>query len=53
VAVAAPVFDARGECIAAVGIAGSRTRFSDDMEDFKRHVRKASEEVSTKLGHRA
>ena len=53
VAVAAPLFDARGECVAAVGIAGSRTRFTDDVEDFKRHVRKASEEISTKLGHRA
>jgi DNA-binding IclR family transcriptional regulator len=52
VAVAAPLFDARGECVAAVGIAGSRTRFTDDMEDFKRHVRKASEEISTKLGRR-
>jgi DNA-binding IclR family transcriptional regulator len=53
VAVAAPLFDARGECVAAVGIAGARTRFSDDIEDFKRRVRKASEEISTKLGHRA
>ena len=52
-AVSAPLFDARGECVAAVGIAGSRTRFTDDVEDFKRHVRKASEEISTKLGHRA
>jgi DNA-binding IclR family transcriptional regulator len=53
VAVAAPVFDGRGECIAAVGVAGSRTRFTSDMEEFKRHVRKAGEEISTKLGHRA
>ncbi len=52
VAVAAPLFDGRGECVAAVGIAGSRSRFTDDMEDFKRHVRKASEEISTKLGRR-
>ena len=51
-AVAAPLFDARGECVAAVGVAGSRTRFTEDIEDFKRHVRKASEEISTKLGHR-
>jgi DNA-binding IclR family transcriptional regulator len=52
-AVAAPLFDARGECVAAVGIAGSRARFTDDLEDFNRHVRKASEEISMKLGHRA
>jgi len=53
-AIAAPLFDARGECVAAVSIAGPRTRFTgDDLEDFKRHVRKASEEISTKLGHRA
>jgi DNA-binding IclR family transcriptional regulator len=53
-AIAAPLFAARGECVAAVSIAGPRTRFTDDdLEDFKRHVRKASEEISTKLGHRA
>jgi IclR family transcriptional regulator, KDG regulon repressor len=51
-AVAAPLFDARGECVAAVGVAGSRTRFTEDIEEFKRHVRKASDEISTKLGHR-
>ncbi|PYN84497.1 MAG: hypothetical protein DMD87_27205 [Candidatus Rokuibacteriota bacterium] len=51
-AVAAPLFDAHGECVAAVGIAGSRTRFADDLEDFKRHVRKAGE-ISARLGHRA
>lgn len=53
-AVAAPVFDARGECVAAVSVSGPRTRFTDDnLEDFKRHVRKASEEISMKLGHRS
>ena len=51
-AVAAPLFDAEGECVAAVGIAGSVTRFTDDIEEFKRHVRKAGEEISAKLGHR-
>jgi DNA-binding IclR family transcriptional regulator len=52
-AVAAPLFDARRECVAAVSIAGPRTRFTDDnLEDFKRHVSKASEEISMKLGHR-
>ena len=39
--------------VAAVGIAGSCTRFTDDLEDFKRHVRKAGDEISAKLGHRA
>jgi IclR family acetate operon transcriptional repressor len=53
VAVAAPLFDAHGDCVAAVGIAGSRTRFTDDLEEFKRHVRKASEEISAKLGRGA
>jgi IclR family KDG regulon transcriptional repressor len=53
-AVAAPVFNAVGECVAAVTIAGPRTRFTeDDLEDFARHMRKASEEISVKLGHRA
>jgi IclR family acetate operon transcriptional repressor len=53
-AMAAPVFNARGECVAAVSIAGPRTRFTDDnLEDFTRRVRKAGEEISAKLGHRA
>jgi DNA-binding IclR family transcriptional regulator len=52
-AVAAPIFDVRGECVAAISIAGPRTRFSEDtLEEFARHVRKASEEVSLKLGYR-
>ena len=53
--VAAPLFDAGSGCVAAVSIAaGPRTRFTDDnLEDFTRHVRKASEEISLKLGHRA
>jgi len=52
-AVAAPVFNALGECVAAVTIAGPQTRFTEnDLEDFARHVRKASEEISVKLGHR-
>jgi DNA-binding IclR family transcriptional regulator len=53
-AVAAPVFDARGECVAAVSISGPRTRFTDeDLPDLTRHVHKAAEELSMKLGHRA
>jgi DNA-binding IclR family transcriptional regulator len=51
-AIAAPVFDTRGECVASISISGPRTRFSDDtLEEFVRHVRKASDEVSLKLGY--
>jgi DNA-binding IclR family transcriptional regulator len=51
-AVAAPVFNARGECVAAISISGPVARFQDDnLETLKRHVRKASEEISTKLGY--
>lgn len=53
-AVAAPIFNGRGECIAAISISGPVKRFQDDnLEALKRHVRKAAEEVSAKLGHRA
>jgi IclR family transcriptional regulator, KDG regulon repressor len=53
-AVAAPIFNGRGECIAAISISGPVKRFRDDnLEALKRHVRKAGEEVSAKLGHRA
>jgi DNA-binding IclR family transcriptional regulator len=52
-AVAAPIFGVRGECVASISIAGPRTRFTDEtLEEFVRHVRKASEEVSLKLGYR-
>lgn len=51
-AVAAPIFDARGECVASISISGPRTRFDDTLEDFARHVRKAGEEISLKLGYR-
>lgn len=52
-AVAAPIFDAGGECIAAVSISGPGTRFTDDnVDDFTRHVRKAAEEISMKRGFR-
>ncbi len=52
-AVAAPIFDARGECVASISVSGPRTRFSDDtVDDFTRHVRKASEEISLRLGYR-
>ncbi len=51
-AVAAPLFNARGECVAAISISGPVARFQgDNLEVLKRHVRKASEEISTKLGY--
>ena len=49
---AAPIFDARGECIASISVSGPRTRFDDALEEFARHLRKASDEVSAKLGYR-
>lgn len=53
-AVAAPIFDGRGGCVAAISASGPRTRFGEDyLEDFQRHVRKAAEEISAKLGHQA
>ncbi len=53
-AVAAPIFNGRGECIAAISISGPVKRFQDDnLEVLKRHVRKAGEEVSARLGYRA
>ena len=51
-AVAAPIFDAHGECVASISISGARTRFDDAMEEFARRVRKASDEISLKLGYR-
>lgn len=52
-AVAAPIFDAQGVCIAAVSLSGPRTRVDGEaLEELKRHVRKAAEEISSKLGHR-
>jgi len=51
-AVAAPIFNARSECVAAVSISGPVARFQgENLETLKRHVRKASEEISAKLGH--
>ena len=51
-AVAAPIFDARNECVAAVSISGPVRRFHEDLDALKRHVRKAGEEISATLGHR-
>jgi DNA-binding IclR family transcriptional regulator len=53
-AVAAPIWNGRGECVAAISISGPVRRFQDDnLETLKRHVKKAGEEISTKLGYRA
>ena len=53
-ALAAPVFNASAECVAAVSISGARSRLTQEcLEDFARHVRKAAEEISLRLGHRA
>jgi DNA-binding IclR family transcriptional regulator len=52
-AVAAPIFDRRGECVAAASLSGPRTRLNGEaLEELKRHVRKAAEEISSKLGYR-
>jgi len=49
--VAAPVFEAHGACVAAVGVAGPATRFTDEnLEELKRRARKAAHEISAKLG---
>ncbi len=51
-AVAAPIFDGRGDCVAAVSISGPVRRFQgENLEALKRHMRKAGEEISAKLGH--
>jgi DNA-binding IclR family transcriptional regulator len=51
-AVAAPIFNARDECVAAISISGPLARFQgENLDALRRHVRKASEEISAKLGH--
>ncbi|PYO58354.1 MAG: hypothetical protein DMD83_04425 [Candidatus Rokuibacteriota bacterium] len=50
----APIFNGREECVAAISISGPFERLQDDnLEASKRHVKKAGEEISAKLGHRA
>jgi IclR family acetate operon transcriptional repressor len=50
-AVAAPVFDRAGECVAALGVSGPTQRFTGDrLERVIESVRKAAHEVSAKLG---
>lgn len=51
-AVAGPVFDRTGECIAAVGVSGPALRFTDErLDKIAEGVRKAAAELSGKLGH--
>jgi DNA-binding IclR family transcriptional regulator len=51
-AVAAPVFDRSGECVAAVGISGPSQRFTGErLERVSETVRKAAQEASAKLGY--
>jgi DNA-binding IclR family transcriptional regulator len=48
--VAAPVFDERSTCVAAVGLAGPATRFTEDhLTDLVRRVRKAAAEITARL----
>ncbi|MHB1225327.1 MAG: IclR family transcriptional regulator domain-containing protein, partial [Gemmatimonadaceae bacterium] len=50
-AVAAPVHDARGRVIAAIGIGGPTSRLTDDrLGDFTARVRAAAADVSRALG---
>jgi DNA-binding IclR family transcriptional regulator len=51
-AVAAPIFDRTGDCIAAIGVSGPSSRFTDERRArIAESVRKAAEEISTKRGH--
>jgi DNA-binding IclR family transcriptional regulator len=50
-AIAAPIFGARGECVAAISISGPVRRFQEHLDTLKRHVREAGEEISSKLGY--
>ena len=51
-AVAAPLFDHTGECVAAMGVSGPSHRFTGDrLERVIESVRKAAHEASAKLGH--
>lgn len=49
---AAPVFQADGRTIAAIGVTGSTSRFTlDKLEPFSRMVREAGEQVSQAMGY--
>lgn len=50
-AVAAPVFNRMRESVSAVGVSGPSLRFTEDrLQQIAQSVRKAAEEISTKLG---
>lgn len=52
-AVAAPVFDAAGECLAAVGVSGPSMRFAGErLQQTVERVREAAAGVSARLGYR-
>lgn len=52
-AAAAPVFDAAGECIAAVGVSGPSMRFAGErLQRTVGQVRDAAAEISARLGYR-
>lgn len=51
-AVAAPVFDRSGDCVAAIGVSGPSQRVTGDrLERIAETVRKAAQEATAKLGH--
>lgn len=53
-AVAAPVFDRAGDCVAAIGVSGPSQRFTGERLDrVSETVRKAAQEASAKLGYLA
>jgi IclR family acetate operon transcriptional repressor len=50
--IAAPVFDARGEVVGALVLAGPIARVEPRLAPLARRVREAAREVSRRLGHR-
>ena len=51
-AVAAPLFDRAGDCVAAMGVSGPSQRFTGDrLERLIESVRKAAHEASARLGY--
>ena len=51
-AVAAPIFNRMGECVAAIGVSGPSLRFKDErLSKIVEDVRKAAAEISAKLGY--
>ena len=53
VGIAAPVFDARGEGVAAIVLAGPLARVQPKLAGLARRVRQAGRDLSRQLGHRA